>query len=101
MDILLYVVKWPILTLVQLTKNLHTSPNGQYQVWEFFLMSSYLLSALKENTIPPSEFRSSKGILSQTLGKKSPYSTSGLGGMHYTTTSFRDKNDVLFKQSEN
>ena len=27
-----YIVKWPILTLVQLTKNLHTSPNGQYQV---------------------------------------------------------------------
>ena len=41
-------------------------------------MSSYLLSALKENTIPPSEFRSSKGILSQTLGKQSPYSTLGL-----------------------
>ena len=41
-------------------------------------MSSYLLSALKENTIPPSEFESSNGILSQTLGKQSPYSTLGL-----------------------
>ena len=37
-------------------------------------MSSYLLSVLKENTIPPSEFRSGKGILSQTLGEQSPYS---------------------------
>jgi len=42
-------------------------------------MSSYLLSALKENTIPPSEFRSSKGILSQTLGKQFPYSTLDCG----------------------
>ena len=41
-------------------------------------MSSYLLSALKENTIPPSEFESSNGILSQTLGKQSTYSTLGL-----------------------
>ena len=41
-------------------------------------MSSYLLSVLKENTIPSSEFESSNGILSQPLGKQSPYSTLGL-----------------------
>ena len=84
-------------------------------------MSSYLLSALKENTIPPSEFRSSKGILSQTLGKQSPYSTLGLrprveyenssprvwerilillppseGGMYYTTPSFGGRNVLYY-----
>ena len=84
-------------------------------------MSSYLLSALKENTIPPSEFRSSKGILSQTLGKQSPYSTLGLrprveyenssprvwerilillppseGGMYYTWSSFQCRNGLFY-----
>ena len=72
------IEKWPIPILAQLTKNLYTSPNAKYQVWTFFLMSSYLISALKENNIPPSEFRSSTGILSQTLGKQFPYSSLGL-----------------------
>lgn len=38
-------------------------------LWQFFLKSVLLLSALQENVIPPSEVESSMVILSQTLGK--------------------------------
>ena len=41
--------------------------------WPIF-MTAYLLAGLKENTIPPPEFRSTTGNLSQTLSKQSPFS---------------------------
>ena len=64
--------------MTQLTKNLYTCTNWWYRVWEFFSMSSYFNSVLKENVIPPSKVGSSINILSQTLGEQSPYSTLGL-----------------------